>query len=595
MSAVLTKSIYRTHTCGELTSSNLNAEVKLSGWIHRIRDHGGIIFIDLRDNYGLTQVVFAGDKRATAQNLRVESVIQITGKVIARAPEAVNTKLPTGGIEVSCATVDVLSEADVVPFQIAEADNAPEAMRLKYRFLELRRLKLHNNILLRSQVIFAMRKIMHDLGFNEFQTPILTSSSPEGARDFIVPSRHHPGRFFALPQAPQQFKQLLMVSGFDRYFQIAPCFRDEDPRTDRSPGEFYQLDLEMSFVEQEDVFNVAEQLMHRLFTQISTRPVTKLPFPRIRYDDSLAWYGNDKPDLRVENKIEDITEIFQNTEFKVFRAALSEAGRIRTIAYAVPQPPSRKFFDDTLGNFQQVHGLGLAYLTIEKGELKGNIAKFLTSGERDAILARYPSPNGATVLFIAAGRDKKILGPFGKLRVEVGQALNLSKKDEFRFCFITDYPMYELDEQSGQIVFSHNPFSMPQGGLEALQTKDPLTIYAYQYDLVCNGVEFSSGAIRNHTPEIMYKAFEIAGYSHDDVDSKFGGMIRAFKFGAPPHGGMAPGVDRIVMILADEPTIREVIAFPMAQTVEDLMMGAPNTVSDKQLREAHIKLDLPPV
>ncbi len=588
----LLKSKYRTHTCGQLTKNDADQTVKLSGWIHRKRDHGGVLFIDLRDNYGVTQIVANAEQRDFLSECRVESVIEVTGTVIVREPSLVNPKIPTGEIEVKVQDAQLHSAAEVLPFNIADPDNAPESTRLTYRFLELRREDVHANILLRSRVVSAIREIMLSLGFTEFQTPILTSSSPEGARDFLVPSRFHPGKFFALPQAPQQFKQLLMVSGFDRYFQIAPCFRDEDPRADRSPGEFYQCDMEMSFVEQEDVFAVGEQLMYTLFKRFTDFEVTPAPFPRIKYNDSIAWYGNDKPDLRIPIKIAEVTEELRNTEFKVFRNEIDSGGGVFVVPVSNITIPSRKYFDDTIEYFKSISGSGLGYVIFQGGEAKGTIAKFLKESEIAALKARF-NTSGDTILFFGAGAYSKVLPSLGKLRVKVGTDFDLVEKNAFRFCWITDYPMYERDDVSGEIVFSHNPFSMPQGGMEALMTKDPLSIFAYQYDIVCNGYELSSGAIRNHSPEIMYKAFEIAGYSSEVVDEKFGGMIKAFKFGAPPHGGMAPGVDRIVMLLANREMIRDVIAFPMAQTVEDLMMGAPSEVSFKQLNELHIQIKPP--
>lgn len=587
-------SVYRSHTCGEIRESDIGKEVILSGWIHKKRDHGGILFVDLRDNYGLTQIICRDNTRADIDNLRTESVITIKGKVVGRDKEACNNKLPTGMIEINTDSICVHSCCDVLPFQIAEDDNAPENTRLQFRFLELRKERVHKNILLRSDVVFFMRQTMYDLGFKEFQTPILTSSSPEGARDYIVPSRVHPGKFFALPQAPQQFKQLLMVSGFDRYFQIAPCFRDEDARADRSPGEFYQLDLEMSFVEQEDVFKVAEEVLSKTFSKFSTWQVTNKPFPRLKYDDVLNEYGIDKPDLRNPLKIKDVTSVFKNTEFKVFQGVLAEKGTVRSLKIDLKEAPSRKFFDDKIQNFQTQNGIGLGYLIFEKGNHKGGLAKVVSESEVSALKQEFNIIDSTIcVIFFAAGAKKKALSALGKLRIELGREFDLIEKDTYKFCFITDFPMYELNEDTNKIEFSHNPFSMPQGGLEALNTKDPLTIAANQYDVVCNGYELSSGAIRNHSPEIMYRAFEIAGYSKEDVDAKFGGMIRAFKFGAPPHGGMAPGIDRIVMLLANESAIRDVIAFPMSQTVEDLLMGAPGTVSDKQLKECHIKIEMP--
>ncbi|MBX7138619.1 MAG: aspartate--tRNA ligase [Oligoflexia bacterium] len=586
-------SSYRSHTCAELRAADVGKTATLSGWIHRVRNHGGLVFVDLRDHYGLTQVVFAGDQIAEIEALRVESVIEISGQVLKRSAETINPKLDTGEIEVAAKTLKVHSRAEVLPFQIAEDDGAPEPTRLKYRFLELRREKLHRNIILRAKVISAIRQIMEQMGFLEFQTPILTSSSPEGARDFIVPSRLHPGKFYALPQAPQQFKQLLMVAGFDRYFQIAPCFRDEDARADRSPGEFYQLDLEMSFVEEEDVFRMFETLFTSLFERFSKRPFASSPFVRIQYDQSLRRFGSDKPDLRNPLEITDLSQCFADTEFRVFKEILAKGGGLYGLKLDLPSAPPRKYFDDMVDWFTKLAGQGVAYLTFEGAEFKGSIGKFVTPDQ--ATRLRETLKTGAcSVVFIAAGMPKQILPHVGKLRDKLGQDFNLINKEQWAVCWITDFPMYEIEESSGELQFAHNPFSMPRGGLDALLNKDPLEIYCSQYDLVINGYEILSGAIRNHEPEIMYKAFEKVGHSRADVDEKFGGMIRAFKFGAPPHGGGAPGIDRIVMLLAEEFAIRDVTAFPLAQNGEDLLMGAPSTVSAKQLREVHIELKLPP-
>lgn len=586
------KSIYRTHTCKELRSSDKDKEVKLSGWILRKRDHGGVVFVDLRDNYGVTQIVFSGKLGEEVQALRVESVIEVTGTVVLRGPELINAKIETGEIEVVGKAMTVISSAEVLPFLISEDDNAPEHTRLSYRFLELRREKLHNNIILRCKAISAIREIMGKLGFLEFQTPILTSSSPEGARDFLVPSRVHPGKFFALPQAPQQFKQLLMVSGFDRYFQIAPCFRDEDSRADRSPGEFYQCDMEMSYVEQDDVFAVGEKLFHELFTRFSTGTVDSAPFRRIRYEDSMKMYGNDKPDLRNPLIIEEVSDIFANTSFKVFKNVLEDKGSVFAIKVPVKEMPPRKYFDDTIASFMKASGNGLAYIMYDNDELKGAIAKFFTPEESAALRAKM-NITGNHVVFFAANKPNLILPFVGKLRTQLGEDFKLIEENAFRFCWITDFPMYVWDEEKKALDFNHNPFSMPQGGMDALLNKKPLDIYAWQYDVVCNGYELSSGAIRNHNPELMYKAFEIVGYTKEEVDARFGGMISAFKYGSPPHGGMAPGIDRIVMLLANETAIRDVIAFPLSQSVEDLLMKAPSEVSEKQLKELHIQLKLP--
>ncbi len=583
------KSVYRTHTCGELKKSDVSHTIKLSGWVQRKRDHGGLCFVDLRDNYGLTQIVFAEPLVHEIRKVRVESVVSVSGEVLARSPETVNPKMPTGEIEIKAATLEIQSEADVLPFQVAEEDGAPEATRLKYRFLDLRRERVHRNVLLRSAVIKTIREVMQALGFFEFQTPILTSSSPEGARDFIVPSRLFPGKFYALPQAPQQFKQLLMVSGFDRYFQIAPCFRDEDPRADRAPGEFYQLDLEMSFVEEKDVFAVVETLMSELFTKFSTWKKDEAPYVRLRYEDSIATYGTDKPDMRNPLKIENVTSVFANTEFKIFRSVLAEEGQVYAIKVESSEAPSRKYFDSLSDEFQKQNGFGVAYLVIDGTEVKGSVAKVLKPEEVEQLRATLKVSSKA-VIFLGAGRGDKILSALGRLRVKLGIDFKLREENAWRLAWITDYPMYERHEETGKIEFSHNPFSMPQGGMQSLLNKSPLEIYAHQYDLVLNGYEILSGAIRNHSPEIMYKAFEIAGYSREEVDLKFGGMIRAFKFGAPPHGGCAPGIDRIIMLLAGEETLRDIYAFPKAQTGEDLLMGAPSEVSERQLIDANILL-----
>ncbi|MFO0416890.1 MAG: aspartate--tRNA ligase [Pseudomonadota bacterium] len=584
-------STYRSHTCGELRPEHAGQSVTIAGWILRKRDHGGLVFIDLRDNYGQTQVVFNELGVAEVQNLRVESVVRIEGVVKQRDAAMVNSKLDTGGIEVHCHKITVLSSADVLPFQIAEDDKAPEPTRLTYRFLELRRDKLHSNILLRCKVIKKIRELMHGFGFNEFQTPILTSSSPEGARDFLVPSRFHPGKFFALPQAPQQFKQLLMVAGFDRYFQIAPCFRDEDPRADRSPGEFYQLDVEMSFVEQENVFAVGEGLLSKFFVELAKDYVTPAPFQRIPYDQALREYGSDKPDLRNPLRLKAITNAFADCSFKVFQKVIADKGEIFAIALPKMDVPARKYFDDTVELFTKWSGQGLAYLIYEEGGWRGSIAKFV--GEAEQIKLREAlNLEPGQVVFIGAGEPRRILPHMGKLRNKLGEDFSLLTGG-YHFCWITDFPMYEYDEELKALVFSHNPFSMPQGGMDALTGQDPLSIKAYQYDIVCNGYELASGAIRNHQPEIMYKAFSLVGYSQTEVDEKFGGLIKAFKFGAPPHGGFAIGIDRIVMLLAQEQAIREVIPFPMAQSVEDLLMGAPSVPSEKALKDVHIKVVLP--
>nr|WP_253307960.1 aspartate--tRNA ligase [Rickettsia endosymbiont of Ceutorhynchus assimilis] len=588
---------YRTHNCNELQITHVETEVKLSGWVHRRRDHGNLVFIDLRDHFGVTQLVFTDQNPELmdeASRLRYESVITVTGKVVARSDDTVNNTLTTGQIEILVKEFIIESAAETLPFVINIEKEAPEDARLKYRFLDLRREKLHNNIMLRSQIISHIRYLMVQRGFTEFQTPILTASSPEGARDFLVPSRLHPGKFYALPQAPQQFKQLLMVSGFDRYFQIAPCFRDEDARADRSPGEFYQLDIEMSFVTQEDVFNTVEPVMYELFTKFSDKKISSLPFIRIPYHEAMLKYGSDKPDLRTPIIIADVTEIFKDSNFTIFKENIKKGSIVR----AVPAPKAaslpRSFFDKMI-DFAIAEGAGgLGYIQFsDSGEAKGPVAKFLTKEQLETLKTTANIENGDAVFFSSDKKDKaaKLAG---KVRIKLAEELDLLKKDCFEFCWITDFPFYELNEDTGKVDFSHNPFSMPQGGLEALENaktiEELLAITAYQYDIVCNGIELSSGAIRNHKPDIMYKAFAIAGYSEEEVDKRFGGMIRAFKFGAPPHGGIAPGIDRIVMLLADAANIREIIAFPLNQQAEDLLMNAPNYVEEKALKELSIAL-----
>ncbi len=586
--------MYRTHTCGELRKADAGKSVRVSGWIHSVRDHGGVIFIDLRDNYGLTQIVIDPERDfyQALDKWRVESVVQFDGTVVARSAETVNPKLATGEIEVSATGMEMLGEAEVLPFQVAKDDGAPEAMRLKYRFLDLRKEKLHNNIILRSQVIAAIRAYMTGAGFTEFQTPILTASSPEGARDYLVPSRLHPGKFYALPQAPQQFKQLLMVSGFDRYFQIAPCFRDEDARADRSPGEFYQLDIEMSFVEQNDIFAVVEGLLQDILKKFSKKKYSTEAFPRIPYREAISRFGSDKPDLRNPLEMIDVSEFFRDSEFKAFASTVANGGVVRAIKAPKVAGKPRKFFDDMIAFAQENGAKGMAYIIWSEGTEKSPIVKFLSREVIDGLKAAGKVEDG-DALFFLADKEKVACKIGGAVIPELGRRLELIDQNEFKFCWIVDFPMFEEDEETGEIIFSHNPFSMPQGGLEALNTKAPLDILAWQYDIVCNGVELSSGAIRNHRPEIMYRAFEIAGYGPETVDNKFGGMINAFKHGAPPHGGIAPGVDRLVMLLADEPNIREVIAFPFNQQAEDLMMNAPSEVTLKQLRELHIEVKLP--
>jgi aspartyl-tRNA synthetase len=588
---------YRTHNCSALRQTHVGETVRLSGWIHRTRDHGGVLFVDLRDHYGITQIVADTDNPCFAQldSLRSESVVTVTGEVLARSAETVNANLPTGEIEVVAREVTVQSAAEELPLPVAGEQEYPEDIRLRYRFLDLRRERIHANIMLRSAVITSLRKRMVDQGFTEFQTPILTASSPEGARDYLVPSRVHPGKFYALPQAPQMFKQLLMVAGFDRYFQIAPCFRDEDARADRSPGEFYQLDLEMSFVTQEDVFNALEPVLAGVFAEFANgKTVTPSgEFPRIPYKEAMLKYGSDKPDLRNPIEIVDVTEHFKGSGFGLFDKITSGGGTVRAIPAPGAGANSRKFFDD-MNNWARGEGYaGLGYINIRDGVPGGPIAK--NHGEEGtAKLLEELGLGGNDGVFFAAGKESEAAKLAGAARTRIGEQLDLIEQGCFKFCWIVDFPMFELDEDTKKIDFSHNPFSMPQGELDALENSDPLDILAWQYDIVCNGVELSSGAIRNHRPEIMYKAFEIAGYSQEDVDREFSGMINAFKFGAPPHGGSAPGVDRMVMLLADEPNIREVVLFPMNQKAEDLMMGAPGNVDMKQLRELNIRIVEPP-
>ncbi len=588
--------VYRSHHCAELSASHIGEVARLSGWVHAKRDHGGLLFLDLRDHFGLTQCVIAQDSPvfAEAERLRVESVITVTGEVVARAPGTVNPKLATGAIELRVEALEVQSAADVLPIQVAGDGQYPDDLRLKYRFLDLRRERVHRNILLRSQVITSIRRRMIERGFTEFQTPILTASSPEGARDFLVPARLHPGKFYALPQAPQQFKQLCMVAGFDRYFQIAPCFRDEASRADRSPGEFYQLDFEMSFVTQEDVFAAIEPVIAGVFEEFAAgRAVTPAPFPRIPYDEAMLAFGSDKPDLRNPLRIRDVTAAFAGSGFGLFAKIAAQGGIVRAIAAPGAAARPRSFYDK-LNEWARAEGAGgLGYLVFEGDGAKGPIARNLEPERAEAIRAACGAAPGDAVFF-AAGSRAETEKFAGQVRTRLGAELDLCEKSAFRFCWITDFPMYERNEETGEIDFSHNPFSMPQGGLAALENADPLTIKAYQYDIVCNGIELSSGAIRNHRADIMLKAFAIAGYGADVVEARFGGMLNAFRYGAPPHGGAAPGIDRIVMLLADEPNIREVILFPLNQQGEDLMMGAPAEVAPARLRELSLRLDLPP-
>jgi aspartyl-tRNA synthetase len=584
---------YRTHTCGELRSAHTGSEVRLSGWLRNRRDHGGVYFIDLADHYGITQLVVEPDAPCyeLISSFTKETVIRIDGKVVSRDAGAVNPNMATGEIEVRVTDAELLGATEPLPFSVFPELPVPEDLRLTYRFLDLRKSKMHANILLRSRIIASIRRRMVDLGFVEYQTPTLTASSPEGARDFLVPARRHPGKFYALPQAPQMFKQIIMVSGFDRYFQIAPCYRDEDARADRSPGEFYQLDLEMSFVTQDDVFSAMETLFTGLFAEYAPNHiVTPAPFPRIPYAEAMLKYGSDKPDLRNPLTITDISALFAGSTFRAF------AGKtVRAMRLPQTSDRSRSFWDKLEEQAKTAGAAGLAWLTVEAdGSLKGPVAKFLTPESTQQLIAATGSETGDAIIIIADTDVAKVARILSGLRNSLGEQLGLIEKNVFRFCWIVDFPMYESEEGSGKIEFSHNPFSMPQGGLEALNTQDPLTIKAFQYDIVCNGYELSSGAIRNHQPEIMYRAFEIAGYTRDEVNTRFKALINALKFGAPPHGGIAPGIDRIVMLLADEPNIREVIMFPMNQNAEDLMMNAPNTVRPQQLKELHIQIVQPP-
>ena len=575
---------YRTNTCGELRENNIGASVRVCGWIQSVRDHGGVLFVDLRDEYGVIQVVFHDE--TMLKGVPKESVVSVSGKVVERDPETVNPKIPTGYVEVVAEEMTVLSRAvSGLPFEIDQSKDTKEELRLSYRFLDLRNPKVHENIVLRSRIISYLRQKMTEQGFLEIQTPILSASSPEGARDYLVPSRKHPGQFYALPQAPQIFKQLLMVSGFDRYFQIAPCFRDEDARADRSPGEFYQLDFEMAFATQEEVFRVAEEVIGDTFRTFSDKTVTEGPFPRIRYEEAMLKYGTDKPDLRNPLEIVELSDLFVESDFKPFRGQT-----VRGICVKGAASQSKKFFETMLDYAMGIGMKGLGYLKGEGGlKFAGPIDKFLDDTLRQQLVDRTGVGEGDILYFIA---DSKEAAPklAGQIRAELGRRLDLLEKDAFRFCFIVDFPMYELNEESGEVGFTHNPFSMPQGGLKALEEKDPLDILAYQYDIVCNGVELSSGAVRNHDLNIMRKAFAIAGYDEAVLKEKFGSLYRAFQYGAPPHAGMAPGVDRMVMLLTGEENIREVIAFPMNSNGQDLLMGAPGPVTLQQLREAHIKL-----
>ncbi|MEL6599877.1 MAG: aspartate--tRNA ligase [Pseudomonadota bacterium] len=585
---------YRSHTCADLNKSHVGQTIRLSGWVHRVRDHGGVLFIDLRDHYGMTQILADPDSPvfAEVEKVRSEWVIRIDGEVKARDESLVNPNIATGEIEVFIRDLEVLGAADELPLPVFGDQEYPEETRLTYRFLDLRREKLHESIMLRSKVIASLRRRMTDQGFNEFQTPILTASSPEGARDFLVPSRLHPGKFYALPQAPQQFKQLCMVAGFDRYFQIAPCFRDEDPRADRSPGEFYQLDMEMSFATQEDVFQVIEPVMRGVFEEFGGgRPVTP-DFPRIAYRDAMLWYGSDKPDLRNPIRMQVVSEHFAGSGFKIFASLLEKEGN-EVRAIPAPTGGSRKFCD-RMNSFAQKEGLpGMGYIFWREAdggmEAAGPLAKNIGPERTEAIRQQLGLGVGDAAFFLG-GKPSSFEAVAGKARNVIGEELGLTEQDRFDFCWIVDFPMYEKDEETGALDFSHNPFSMPQGGLEALETMEPLDILGYQYDIVCNGIELSSGAVRNHKPEIMYKAFEKVGHSKEFVDANFGGMLNAFRFGAPPHAGIAPGVDRMVMLLADADNIREVIMFPMNQRAEDLMMQAPSEATNEQLRDLGLRL-----
>ena len=583
---------YRTHNCNELRPEDVGVAARLSGWIHRRRDHGQLVFLDLRDHFGITQcVVDIEDKSfSDVEKVRVESVVTITGKVLRRDEETINSKIPTGHIELRIETFEIQSSADLVPLQVNADEDAGEELRLRYRFLDLRRERIHNNIITRSNVISSIRRRMIERGFVEFQTPILTASSPEGARDFLVPSRLHPGKFYALPQAPQQFKQLVMMSGFDRYFQIAPCFRDEDSRADRSPGEFYQLDLEMSFVEQEDVFSEIEPVLAGVFEEFSTWSVPQ-PFPRIPFSEALMKYGTDKPDLRIPIEICDVSDLFADSEFAIFAKTVADGGVVR----ALPGPKcGSRAICDRMNSWAQSEGApGMGYIILADGEGRGPIASRISKDVLDQLKGRTGMGDGDAIFF-SAGKEADAAKLAGNARLKLGDDQGLIESDIYKFCWVVDFPMFEKNEVTGEIEFSHNPFSMPQGGLEALENKDPLDILAYQYDIVCNGIELSSGAIRNHLPDVMIKAFSIAGYSQDEVEERFSGMLNAFRYGAPPHGGFAPGIDRIVMLIADEPNIREVILFPMNQKAEDLMMNAPGEVDAKQLKELNIRSTLPP-
>ena len=582
---------YRTHNCNGLRAEDINQEVRLSGWVHRKRDHGGLLFIDLRDHFGLTQLVFDPDSSAfqEAEKVRNESVITINGKVVQRSDDTINKALPTGKIEVYVDTLEVIGSSDDIPLPVFGEPDYPEEIRLKYRFLDLRRETLHKNIILRSEIINFIRSKMIENDFLEIQTPIMTASSPEGARDYLVPSRVHQGKFYALPQAPQQFKQLLMTSGFDKYFQIAPCFRDEDARADRSPGEFYQLDIEMSFVNQEDIFESVEPLLRDVFEKFSENMSVNKKFPRISYAESIQKYGTDKPDLRVEIELDDITEVFVDSGFKIFADQISKNEKIKVWAIPSKTGGSRAFCDKMNKWAIEEGQPGLGYIFFKDGKGSGPIAKNIGDEKTELIKNKFSLDDGDSIFFVC-GVPNNFLDFISRARVKIGNELELIKKDSFEFCWIVDFPMFEYNEELKKIDFSHNPFSMPQGGLESLENMDPLKIKAFQYDIVCNGVELSSGAIRNHRQDILLKAFEIAGYNIDEIKKRFGAMYDAFGYGAPPHGGIAPGIDRIVMLIAGVENIREVIAFPMNQQAQDLMMNAPSEISSDQLKEIGIKI-----
>lgn len=575
---------YRTHYCGKISEEMVGEEVRLAGWVENVRDHGGITFVDLRDHFGYVQVVI--NDSAMIKNVSRESTVTVCGKVERRTEENINPKIATGMVEVKCHSLEVVGKCtSMLPFEVADSVETKEELRLKYRFLDLRNPVMHKKIQLRSEILHFLRNKMHELGFTEIQTPLMSASSPEGARDYLVPSRKHAGKFYALPQAPQIFKQLLMVSGFDKYFQIAPCFRDEDARADRSPGEFYQLDFEMSFATQEDVFKVSEEVIYETFSKFSNKKVSSKPFVKIPYSEAMLKYGSDKPDLRNPLEIVDITDIFENSGFAAFEGKV-----VRSITVPDMASRPRKFFDKMQDFALEIGMKGLGYIKVgENGEFSGPINKFIPDEKRAIFTERCAVKPGCVVYFIA-DEAKKVAKFAGQIRTELGKRLELIDKDKFEFCFIVDFPMYEEDEETGKIIFTHNPFSMPQGGLDALKNKNPLDILAYQYDLVCNGIELSSGAVRNHDPEIMLKAFEIAGYTEEDILSKFSALYNSFKFGAPAHAGMAPGVDRMIMLLLDEENIREIIAFPMNSNAQDVMLGSPSEVSEMQLREVHIKI-----